>query len=32
MQVKTILNRIQTQRGFVYGDVRLARELTDVRR
>ena len=23
MQVKTILNRIQKQRGFVYGDVRL---------
>jgi hypothetical protein len=27
MQVKTILNRIQKQRGFVYGDVRLADQL-----
>jgi transposase len=27
MQVKTILNRIQKQRGFVYGDVRLEEQL-----
>ena len=26
MQIKTILNRIQKQRGFVYGDVRLEEE------
>ena len=27
MQVKTILNRIQKHRGFVYGDVRLEDQL-----